>query len=224
MTPAELTGKAQTHVVSLADPVCVVQSLVVEPFLAMRRAAAGAGLDLVAVSSFRSFERQREIWNAKYRGERPLLDLTGNPVNALNLEPQERIEAILRWSAIPGASRHHWGTDMDLIDRNALTAGYRVQLVAAEYAPGGPFAALNDWLGRNAARFGFFRPYRGALSAVAAEPWHISFTEIAEAAREELTPQILRDALAPAEVLGKEHVLPRLGELLARFVVQIDPP
>ena len=39
------------------------------------------------------------------------------------LSPAERIEAILRWSALPGASRHHWGTDLDLIDAHAIQPG-----------------------------------------------------------------------------------------------------
>ena len=47
----------------------------------MREAAAGAGFDLMPVSSFRDFERQRAIWNAKFRGERPALDKAGRRVN-----------------------------------------------------------------------------------------------------------------------------------------------
>ena len=34
-----------------------------------------------------------------------------------------RIDAILCWSALPGGSRHHWGTDCDVIDAAALPAG-----------------------------------------------------------------------------------------------------
>ncbi len=35
----------------------------------------------------------------------------------------ERVAAILVWSALPGASRHHWGTDCDVIDAAALPPG-----------------------------------------------------------------------------------------------------
>jgi len=90
------------------------------PFAALRRAARHAGLELVAVSGFRDFDRQLEIWNAKYAGTRPVLDAAGALLDMAVLEPAQRIDAILRWSALPGASRHHWGTDFDLIDAGAV--------------------------------------------------------------------------------------------------------
>ena len=70
-------------------------------------------------SSFRDFARQLQIWNGKFSGERPMFDAGGRPARRGALSPRERIDAILLWSALPGASRHHWGTDLDLIDRNA---------------------------------------------------------------------------------------------------------
>ena len=36
---------------------------------------------------------------------------------------------ILEWSALPGASRHHWGSEFDVFDLAALPEGYRVQLL-----------------------------------------------------------------------------------------------
>ena len=98
----------------------------------------------------------------------------------------------LLWSALPGASRHHWGTDVDVIDARATAPGYRVQLTPEEYAPGGPFAPLGEWLEANAARFGFFRPFRGVLSGVQPEPWHFSFAPVAENARRALSPAVLQ--------------------------------
>jgi LAS superfamily LD-carboxypeptidase LdcB len=192
--------------------------------LALRRAAAAAGMDLVAASSFRDFERQLAIWNGKFEGIRPMHDAAGARIEAASLTPAERVDAILLWSALPGASRHHWGTDMDLIDRNAVAPGYQVQLTRDEFGVGGPFEALALWLEDNAARFGFFRPYRGERCGVQPEPWHFSFAPVAENARRELGPQILRTALESAPLAGKEWVLPRLDELHQRFVAGIDPP
>ena len=82
-----------------------------------------------------------------------------------------------------------------------------MQLTPEEFAPGGPFAALAEWLEVNAARFGFFRPFRGVLSGVQPEPWHFSFAPIAENARRGLSPAVLHEALAAAPLLGKEQVL-----------------
>ena len=48
--------------------------------------------------------------------------------------------------AIPGTSRHHWGTDLDVYDAAALPADYRLELSPAEVAPGGLFDSLHRWL------------------------------------------------------------------------------
>lgn len=224
MNSQELTGQARTHVVTVADPPCTMHVHAVAPFVNLHRAARADGFDLRPVSGFRDFERQLAIWNGKFSGTRPLLDAAGRAIEASQLSPPERITAILRWSALPGASRHHWGTDVDLIDANAVAPGYQVQLTAQEYAESGPFARLAAWLGVHAPRFGFFRPYRGILSAVQAEPWHFSFAPVAETARRSLGPSVLRAVLESAPLMGKEQVLARLDELHARYVAAIDWP
>ncbi len=224
MNAAELTGRDRAHIADVADPVCALHQHAVAPFLSLRRAAAVAGFDLVPVSSFRDFERQLTIWNGKFSGERPVFDAAGKALDVAKLAPSDRIGAILRWSALPGASRHHWGTDLDLIDRNALPPGYRVELVPAEFAVGGPFGAVTDWLDMHATRFGFFRPYRGVRSGVQAEPWHFSFAPVAESARRSLTVAVLREAIEGAPLLGKDEVLAQLDALHSRFVADIDRP
>ena len=224
MTPAELTGQVRTHIADLADPPCALHASVIAPFVNLRRAALADGFDLIPVSGFRDFARQLAIWNGKFSGATPLYDALGRPLDATRLSPPQRIGAIVQWSAIPGASRHHWGTDLDLIDRRAVGPGYRVQLTAAEFTLPGPFAPLAQWLEINAARFGFFRPFRGVLSGVQPEPWHFSFAPIAEYARRALTPALLRTALDEAPLLGKEYVLEHLDELHARYVASIDWP
>ncbi len=224
MTPAELTGGARSHIVDVPDPPCALHVHVVAPFLNLRRAALAAGFDLTPASSFRDFARQLAIWNAKYSGTLPIYDASGRALEAARLTPPERITAILQWSALPGASRHHWGTDLDLIDRKAAGEGYRVQLTTEEFTAPGPFAPLAQWLEINAPRFGFFRPYRGVLSGVRPEPWHFSFAPVAEPARRALSAGVLREALNAAGLLGGEYVLERLDELHARYVAGIDWP
>jgi LAS superfamily LD-carboxypeptidase LdcB len=226
MNAQELTGQARTHIVEalVGESSLLLHEHVRMPFLALRSAAAAEGIDLAAASSFRDFSRQLKIWNGKYDGTRPLNDAAGSRIDATRLSPAERVDAILLWSALPGASRHHWGTDIDLIDRNAIAPGYQVELTQDEFAAGGPFAALAEWLEINAARFGFFRPFQGVRSGVQPEPWHFSFAPVAENARRELTPAVLRAALEAAPLLGKELVLQRLEELHQRYVDRIDPP
>jgi LAS superfamily LD-carboxypeptidase LdcB len=188
----QLTGRARDHLTELSDPRCTLHKEAVPPFLAMRAAAAADGLDLVAFSSFRDFERQLNIWNAKYRGERPMQDRAGRPLIAGALSPAERVAAILCWSALPGASRHHWGTDCDVMDVANLPPGYRIQVVAAEYRAGGPFQRLTTWLDEHMHAFGFYRPYDTDRGGVAPEPWHLSYAPLARRAQAALSVDGLR--------------------------------
>jgi LAS superfamily LD-carboxypeptidase LdcB len=224
MTPDELTGRADTHVVPLDDPGIRVHRGVLAPLAALREAAARAGMDLAVASAFRDFGRQRGIWNAKWRGERPVLDAGGAPVDALALAPPARVEAILRWSALPGGSRHHWGTDLDLWDRAAVAPGYRLRLVPDEYAPGGPFAALDAWLDRNMRRYGFYRPYATRGNGVQPEPWHVSFAPLAEQARRRLDVAMLAAAIRGGGVLGEDAILAALPLIHARYLASVDRP
>jgi LAS superfamily LD-carboxypeptidase LdcB len=221
---AELTGQVRTHIAEVPAPGCALHAHVVAPFLNLRRAAEADGFDLVPHSSFRDFLRQLTIWNGKFSGERPLYDAAGRAVDANMLSARDRIEAILLWSALPGASRHHWGTDVDVIDRRATPPGYRVQLMPEEFAAGGPYAALAAWLEENASRFGFFRPFRGVRSGVQPEAWHFSYAPVAENARRNLNAAVLRRTIEAAPLLGKAEVLAGLDALHARYVDTIDWP
>jgi LAS superfamily LD-carboxypeptidase LdcB len=220
----ELTGRVPTHIAQVPDPQCTLHAQAIAPFLSMRRAAQADGFDLLPISGFRDFSRQLAIWNGKFTGERPMLDASGGLIDVRRLEAGERIDAILLWSALPGASRHHWGTDVDLIDACATPPGYHPQLTPEEFGPGGPYSALAEWLDTHAARFGFFRPYQGVLSGVRPEPWHFSFAPIAENARRSLSLGVLREAIGTSPLLGKDQVLARLEELHARYVAAIDWP
>ena len=83
------------------------------------------GIDLAARSSFRDFDTQLTIWNRKWAGERPLYDRQGRPLERRQLADSQAVDAILCWSAIPGGSRHHWGSDVDVIDAAACRRAMR---------------------------------------------------------------------------------------------------
>jgi LAS superfamily LD-carboxypeptidase LdcB len=224
MNELELTGRVRTHIVDIDDPGCALHRDTVQPFLDMRAAAAAQGIDLVPVSSFRDFEAQRRIWNEKYRGQRTLYDRAGRALDRNALSEIGLIDAILCWSAMPGASRHHWGTDIDVVDRSALPDLHAAKLLPIEFGPGGPFARLDAWLEENMARFGFFRPYRRDRGGVSPEPWHLSHAPVSEAALRGLTESVLRRALEGAQVEGKVGLLSRLTEISARYVTSVDAP
>jgi LAS superfamily LD-carboxypeptidase LdcB len=195
-----------------------------QAFLALREAGAAAGLDLAAASGFRDFDRQLAIWNDKYLGRRPLLDPRGEPLDPAVMTAAEIVGAILHWSALPGASRHHWGTEIDVFDRAALGAGQQPQLLPAEYAPNGVFGRLDRWLREHAEGFGFFRPYDRDRGGVQPEPWHLSFAPVSGAALAALTVEVLSEALAGVELAGAEAILPQLAEIHRRYVRAVASP
>jgi len=219
-----LTGRSRAHIVDVEDPRCSLHREVVQPFLTMRAAALAQGIDLVATSSFRDFDRQLAIWNGKCRGERELVDADGQRLDARALSEEQLVDAILIWSALPGASRHHWGTDMDVIDCAAVPAGYVVRLVHEEYAAGGIFSRLNRWLDDNAARFGFFRPYAVFRGGFRPEPWHLSFAPVAAVAERQLSSELLQQALAAAPMDAVKAVRSRLPQIMERYVRNVDAP
>jgi len=219
----ELTGRARTHVVQRDDLKAAVHPQALDPFLAMKADAAREGIDMAITSAFRDFTAQQRIWNMKWRGERPLLDAHGCERDRTGLTPRDIVQAILCWSALPGASRHHWGTELDVIDRAGMPEGYRVRLVPSEAEPGGPFHALHCWLDANMHRYAFFRPYRTYRGGVLPERWHLSYAPVADAALAALTPELLAEALGGSEVMGKELILEDIADLHARYVVNVDP-
>jgi LAS superfamily LD-carboxypeptidase LdcB len=223
-SPQELTGRSRSHIVDLTAPACSLHHAVVEPFLALRAAAAADGIDLLPVSSFRDFARQLGIWNGKCRGERELRDAGGALVAAGSLDADALVSTILHWSALPGASRHHWGTDLDVVDAAAMPQGYRPQLVAEEFAAGGVFAVLDEWLAGSAARFGFYRPYASWRGGVQPEPWHLSYAPVAEAALQQFSVEVLEQALADVELGERAAVQRRLPQIVDGYVMNVDAP
>lgn len=223
MNELELTGRARTHVVDLHEPRCTLHREALPAFLELRRAAAAEGIDLHPVSSFRDFAAQLGIWNEKFAGQRALFDREGRELDAAALTPAELVDAILCWSAVPGASRHHWGTEIDVIDRAAVPEGARVRLLPQEYLSGA-FVRLEQWMRDNLERFGFYRPYATDRGGVAPEPWHISYAPVSVPALAQLTPQVLEGALGDAALSGKEIVLARVADIHARYVASVDVP
>ncbi|MEM8498766.1 MAG: M15 family metallopeptidase [Pseudomonadota bacterium] len=195
-----------------------LQSEVWRAYEEMRSLAADSGIDLLIASGFRDFDRQLSIWNRKAEGKRPVLDQQGLPLDLSALSEFEVCEAILRWSALPGASRHHWGTDMDVYDGSTIDAAYKLQLTPDEYGLGGPFYELNAWLGEHAGSFNFTRPYQFDTGGIAPEAWHLSYTPLANVLQAELTLPVLEDCLSEADLMLSDSVVKHLALIHARFI------
>ena len=167
-----ITGQSDAHLVAIQNH--YLHTNIVNDFVALQSAAASAGFDLCIASSFRDFNRQSAIWNAKFSNKRVVLNKAQQAVELNSLSDIEKCTAIMLYSALPGASRHHLGTDLDIFDKSAVSDDYELQLTPDEYQHGGPFAELSQWLDTHLAEFGFYRPYQHDLGGVAPELWHIS--------------------------------------------------
>ncbi|MBK8720807.1 MAG: M15 family metallopeptidase [Saprospiraceae bacterium] len=139
-----------------------------EAFEKMWVAAKKDDVTIVISSATRNFEYQKKIWEEKWNGKRRLED--GTLATEIS-DPSERAKKILQYSAMPGSSRHHWGTDFDI---NALNNAYFSK---------GKGKKLYDWLQKNAEKFGFRQPYSafetGRATGYNEEKWHWSYFPIA---------------------------------------------
>lgn len=216
-----LCGLTQDHLIEVPALDCQLHVAVVEPLLKLAERAGEAGFCLRVASSYRSFERQLLIWNAKASGLRPVLDDAGQAIDIDSLSERDLVFAILRWSALPGASRHHWGTDLDVYDSVPLTPAYTLQLTLEETQGAGPFAPFHQWLSEILARdeaFGFYRPYALDWGGVAPEPWHLSYAPLAKNFSLGLTEALLRDQINASDIRLKQTILEHLSEIYQRFV------
>ncbi len=220
--------KAERHLCTPADARSLgarVHQEVVEPFRSLKREARTAGFDLRILSGYRSFEQQLSIWNGKASGKLTVLDSNAVSLDVAALSERELVFAILRWSALPGASRHHWGTDLDVYDAAVTPEGYEIELIPEEVNAGGMFGPLHEWLDERIATdssFGFFRPYDEDRQGVAPERWHLSYAPVAALYLQQLTSDVLRAAIERADLQLRDTVLMQLDEIHERFVIDVN--
>jgi len=216
-------GLINTHITESGGALMNAQAA--DAFSALQARANAAGFQLSVASSFRSYERQLAIFNGKWRGERPVLDDFDRELIRQDYSEEQWLHRILRFSALPGTSRHHWGTDIDIFDPTRIPVGESLQLIPSEYRNGGIFEDLTQWLDERIAADdceGFFRPYDRDRGGVSEEPWHLSYEPVASALRPLVTAGNLRDLWLREPGLrpdGYESILPLLNELMDRYVV-----
>ncbi|WP_049631674.1 M15 family metallopeptidase [Cellvibrio sp. pealriver] len=215
-----LLGLDETHLVDMPELNARVHHALVAPLMSLRARAADAGFELKVASSYRSFERQLFIWNNKARGLRPVLNDAGKPMDMGQLSARDKVMAILRWSALPGASRHHWGTDIDVYGAANLDPAYSLQLTVEETQGSGPFAEFHRWLDDELAHSDghFYRPYAQDRGGIAPEPWHLSYAPLATDFMQALTVDVLRAQLEQTDLELKQTVLDNLDEIYQRFI------
>lgn len=166
-----------------------------DAFLDMKKAAYMDGIDLKIVSSYRSFQRQVAIF------ERKFLTYTEDD----GMDPLNAIDKIIEYSTIPGTSRHHWGTDIDVLD------GYRnVEgdvLVPEKYGAGQPYEDFKLWMDEHSETYGFYLVYTddSKRRGFKYEPWHYSYAPLSIPMLEEFRSKNIASLLQRENFYGAEH-------------------
>lgn len=197
----------------------LVRNSVLEPFLELSESARQAGFDIRVESAFRPFERQLSIWNRKATGKLKLLDANGIPFREFPKDPLERMRAILFWSALPGASRHHFGTELDVVDGCCVPKGYEVELTEKECD--GMFAPFHSWLSERiqaGKSFGFERVFVPGRGKIRPERWHISHRESAAELEALFNSEELRLIYERSDLELKDVILEHFDELMRDYV------
>ena len=224
LTPDMLTGKSREHLVNLPTPHSThhfLQAQAMKAFQGLQQSAVKNGFNLQPASSFRDFARQQLIWNGKFNGERKVHDDVGNALDLSRLDDWQKSQAILRWSALPGASRHHWGTEIDIFDPDLLPQGQSLQLEPWEYEKGGYFFELSEFLTENLPHFDFSLPFMQmpAEKKIGHEPWHISYMPLAEKAKQLFSAEVLLQAWEKEEIGGKATLQQHLPQIFEQYFV-----
>ena len=178
-----------------------------EAFLDMHSAATKDGVSLVILSATRNFNSQKAIWEAKWSGKRLV---NGKNLKSTIPNPSERAKKILLYSSMPGTSRHHWGTDVDV---NAFTNSY---------FESGAGKKTYDWLKEHAADYGFCQPYTDKVltgrTGYEEERWHWSYMPLSRKFLKAYKNQISLDQIKGFQ--GAEAARPL--QVIQNYVEGID--
>jgi LAS superfamily LD-carboxypeptidase LdcB len=136
-----------------------IQKDAYKAFLRMAEEGKKNGVKLTVISATRTFWHQKGIWEAKWKKQ------------PAELTASDRAIGVLRFTSMPGTSRHHWGTDIDL---NSLEN---------EYFQRGEGLKVYKWLAGRAGDFGFCQPYtpkgHKRPHGYEEEKWHWSYVPLA---------------------------------------------
>ncbi len=218
-----LTGRYTKHLKEYND--FLLTSSTIEAFLNLKALAKKEiGADLQIISAFRNFEKQKNIWQLKTEGKRKVFDDYDQIVDLSKYTPIEKCFKILRFSALPGLSRHHWGTDIDIFDANKLSKK-NVQLLPSEWNEGSAFFELGNWLTekiKNKQAYGFFRPYSQDLGGIHPEPWHLSFEPESSLYFEQYTSEIFNQHLKCSDFNFIDIIEKNKNDIFNKFFLSIS--
>lgn len=145
----------------------------------MMDACRAAGLQPTICSSYRTWEKQEELF------ERKVLSCLSAAASREEAEEQAAV-----WVARPGTSEHQAGLAVDIVDKSYQLLDERQE-----------DTAVQKWLMEHCAEYGFILRYpteKSALTGVGYEPWHYRYVG------EEAAGEIMSRGLCLEEYLAEE--------------------
>ncbi len=179
-----------------------------DAYIQMRNAALLDNIELNLASATRNFDYQKDLWEKKWNGTTAV---EGKNLSKSITDGKERFEKILEYSAVPGTSRHHWGTDIDIND------------ATLEYFETPKGEKVYEWLTENASLFGFCQTYNpkgpGRQTGYNEEKWHWSYLPLSRNFTQEYKKLIKSEDIEG--FLGDEYVAEE--NLINNYVLSINP-
>lgn len=179
-----------------------------EAFQQMYNAALKDGVYLKIISATRPFGHQKRIWEAKWQGKRKV---SGRNLPPVVKDPKKRAKLILMYSSMPGTSRHHWGTDIDLNDLNN------------PYFEKGVGLKIYNWLVEHAGDYGFCQVYSemgdDRPNGYQEEKWHWSYVPVARQLTNQYQQKITNEDISG--FLGSETAV--TIDMVSNYVLGINP-
>ena len=136
---------------------------VYEAYKKMHEAALADSVPLIITSGHRTFLEQVCEWELRWNNPR---------TDSIFENEVDKARYLLQYRAIPGTTRHHWGTDIDL---NSFELAYYQSEEGIK---------VYNWLKEHAATYGFFQPYtplnEKRPKGYNEEKWHWSYRPLSK--------------------------------------------
>jgi len=184
-----------------------------EAFLKMKAQASKDGIKIKVVSSYRNYTHQNRIWERKYK-----------KFTAEGRTPIQAIKKIIEYSTIPGTSRHHWGTDLDIVDGNPKQP--KGLLLEKNFHGEGPFCKFKEWMDIHANDFGFHLVYTNKKDrkGFKYEPWHYSYAPLSIPMLKAYRKLDIKNELQHANLLGSDKFTTDfIQQYITENVLDINP-
>ncbi len=216
MNILQLSGKEENHLIPFEK--FIIHNDLKEDLNILFNLLQNLNCKPLIISSYRSYGHQKKIWEKKCLGETKTMDFQGNnEIDIKDLSPKEHLFFMLRWSAIPGLSRHHWGTELDLVEN---IPNYTCQLIPLEFCQNGAYfnfsKKLQNLLQEKNLPFHF--PYNKEVNGVGLEPWHLSYTKTSKKIENLLTIDTCKKIVSDSQFTYKDIILENLEEIYNRFI------